>query len=183
MSLTPWARLGPYEITAQIGVGGMGRVYDASRARLTVWLLGSIRLLNPLLASAAVAQTTSATEVPQPPETIARAGDDVAVRAVRLETPLELDGVLDEAIYETVRPAAGFVQVEPAPGAPAIDQTEVWVAFDGDYVYVAARCWDSDMNIVATEMRRDHTLIFNADDIFGFFLDTLRPSQFGRLRP
>ncbi len=27
MTLTPGARLGPYEVTAQIGVGGRGEVY------------------------------------------------------------------------------------------------------------------------------------------------------------
>ncbi len=30
MALTPGTRLGPYEIATQIGVGGMGEVYQAT---------------------------------------------------------------------------------------------------------------------------------------------------------
>jgi hypothetical protein len=99
----------------------------------------------------------------------------VTVRAVRLDAPLVVDGQLDDAVYERVAPATGFIQIEPQPGALARDQTDVWVMFDDDNVYVAARAWDSDMEIVTPEMRRDN--LWNGNDIVGFAFDTFLDRQ------
>jgi hypothetical protein len=126
-------------------------------------------LLAGLTASTAAAQAPPA---PDAPETIVRSAAGATVRAVRIAAALQLDGVLDEALYETVRPASGFIQSEPTPGAAATDQTEVWVSFDDDNVYVSLRCWDADMDIVATEMRRDNISLFQANDHVMFVFDT-----------
>ena len=94
------------------------------------------------------------------------------VRAVRLTQPLRLDGRLDEEIYRTVPPIDGFLQQVPQEGAPATEPTEMWVFFDDENVYVAARCLDSQPErITANELRRDSNAIFQNDN-FGVVLDT-----------
>ena len=49
MALTPGTRLGPYEVTAQIGVGGMGEVYRATDTKLKREV--AIKILPSALAS------------------------------------------------------------------------------------------------------------------------------------
>ena len=145
----------------------MAKWSQSDQVRRTVLVTG-LALMALSLPLAAQAQSQAAG--PVLPETITRGPDGVTVRAVRLDAPLALDGELTEDIYERVRPATGFVQVEPNPGAQARDQTEIWIMFDDENVYVAARAWDSDMEIVTTEMRRDN--LWSGNDIVGFSFDT-----------
>ena len=49
MALTPGSRLGPYEVTAQIGEGGMGQVYRATDTKLKRQV--AIKILPPSLAA------------------------------------------------------------------------------------------------------------------------------------
>ena len=110
---------------------------------------------------------------PDPPEVIARDGEGrVTMRAIRLDSPLRLDGQLSEEVFLSVPPVTNFIQQEPDEGAPAVDQTEVWVLFDDDTFYVAARCWSADPDrIVANVMRRDSYGMFG-NETFGVVLDT-----------
>lgn len=94
------------------------------------------------------------------------------MRAVRAAEPFRLDGALDEKHYRDVPPMSGFIQIEPNPGALATEQTDVWVSFDNDNIYVSARMWDSQMDkLVASEMRRDSNTLFQGNDVVSFVFD------------
>lgn len=102
------------------------------------------------------------------------------VRAVRLTAPLNFDGKLDEAVYTDVPPITGLIQVLPDAGQPATEETEAWVMFDDDNVYVSARLWlkDMDRTLIANEMRRDKA---RQNDDFGVAFDTFYDRQTGYL--
>ena len=142
-----------------------------------------IAAASALLAASlgAAAQTTAAAGLPLDPppptlpETINRDNQGRAtVRAVRLTVPMRVDGRLDEAIYAEVRPASGFIQMEPDGGQPATERTEVWVFYDDENVYVSFRAWESQPDrMIANEMRRDSGNIRQGDSV-EFAFDTVR---------
>ena len=110
---------------------------------------------------------------PAPPAVVARDSQGrMTMRAVRLGGPLQLDGLLDEGVYADVDPVTDFIQQEPDEGAPATDQTELWVLFDDDMLYIAARCWSEFPDrLVANEMKRDAAGMFG-NETLGVVLDT-----------
>jgi hypothetical protein len=109
------------------------------------------------------------------------AADQVTVRAVRLDTPLALDGKLDDAIYSRVAALTDFLQQEPQEGTPATEKTEAWIFFDDVNLYVAARCWDSHPEReVANELRRDNGNILGNENIT-FVIDTFHDRRNGYL--
>ena len=127
-------------------------------------------------------RTGSAKPVPPPeaPEVIRRDANGFAsIRAVRISTPLKIDGVLDETVYEETQSIGGFVQQEPNEGQPATERTESWIFFDDENIYVAARCYDSHPErMVADEMRRDNSNIFNQEN-FTVVFDTFHDRRNG----
>ena len=81
---------------------------------------------------------------PLPPALAARDAEGrITLRAVRVDTPLNIDGQIDEAAYQDLEPISDFIQMEPAGGQPATEKTEVWLFFDQDNVYVTIRAWES----------------------------------------
>jgi len=67
-----------------------------------------------------------------------------------------LDGVLDDAAWDGVVPASGFIQREPVEGAPAEEDTEVRVLFDDQAIWIGLRMSDSRPEGIARQLyRRD----------------------------
>ena len=111
---------------------------------------------------------------PVAPETIARdAAGRATVRAVRLTGAWRLDGALDEAMYEEVPSVTGFIQQLPNAGEAATEETEAWVFYDAQHVYVGARLWDSapESRWVANEMQRDSVQLVQ-NEYFSVVFDT-----------
>ncbi len=99
------------------------------------------------------------------------------VPAVRLTAPVTVDGVLDEPVWQGPPSVARLVQRDPDEGAAARESTQVWVAYDDEALYVAARCWDTHPDsIVADLTRRDVT---GSSDRFMVYLDPFHDRRNG----
>ncbi|HEV8700040.1 MAG TPA: DUF5916 domain-containing protein [Candidatus Polarisedimenticolia bacterium] len=103
--------------------------------------------------------------------TPAEASGGPIARAVRCESAIRVDGVLDEPCWQAAEPLKDFVQHLPAEGAPATQPTEVRLLFDAENLYVGADLADAEPGrIIALEMKEDGDL--RNDDLFGIMLDT-----------
>jgi hypothetical protein len=94
------------------------------------------------------------------------------------DEPPVIDGHLEPEEWAAGAHVDGLTQATPDPGQEATQHTEIWVMTDGDYLYIAARLWDTNPEeIVAFTMRRDGDTRF--DDRFGFTIDPFLDRQNG----
>ena len=98
------------------------------------------------------------------------------IGAVRVDRGPEIDGVLDDSVWETAPVIDEFIQQDPDEGAPATEKTEVRVLYDGSNLYFGVRVFESSAAVIATEMRRDADRILEEDN-FQLILDTFGDSR------
>ncbi|MCH9647662.1 MAG: carbohydrate binding family 9 domain-containing protein [Deltaproteobacteria bacterium] len=93
------------------------------------------------------------------------------ITAIFVDQELQVDGYLDEEIWQTAPIAAGFSQRTPTEGAPISQHTEFRVAFTSTTLYLGFRANDTQPEkLVAKEMLRDGALY--RDDGLVVLLDT-----------
>ncbi len=66
-----------------------------------------------------------------------------SVRMVHTDSPPIIDGKVDDAAWATAARIDDFHQIRPGNQTPPSERTEVYLAYDKDAIYVAARMWDS----------------------------------------
>src|SRR4030095_8044739 len=81
----------------------------------------------------------------------------------------------DEAWAREPLPLGTWMSYNPMRGEPAAEQTQVWMAYGDQALYVAFRCLDTHPErIRSTISRRDNVF---PDDWAGFSLDSSRAGQ------
>ncbi len=89
---------------------------------------------------------------------------DKTVIAYKSKNEITIDGILNEDIWKN-KPVSNFIQKEPNEGEKATEKTNVWVAYDDSYIYVAAKLFDSKPNLIDKKLARKDAS-FNSDLFF-----------------
>ncbi len=90
-------------------------------------------------------------------------------KIAKTDKPLLIDGKLDDSAWAIASVFKNFKTMHPAPGLPPSEQTEVYLAYDSEKIFVAFRCLDSaPQKIMARATTRDNP---ENDDWLAFCLD------------
>jgi len=98
------------------------------------------------------------------------ANADKEVRVIRVETIPVIDGKIDEAVWKNAEVLTDFHQTRPIDGAEPSEPTEVFLLYDDDALYIAARMYDSEPNRVSAPTVR-HGQGLGRDDRIVIILD------------
>ncbi|MBI2970783.1 MAG: carbohydrate binding family 9 domain-containing protein, partial [Gammaproteobacteria bacterium] len=90
-----------------------------------------------------------------------------------LDTPPDIDGILDDEAWKQAAVISDFTQVEPVEGAAPSERTEVYLGYDADTIYVAFRCHHAAPDSIVARRLRDDDSLTTDDSVFIAF-DTFR---------
>ena len=100
------------------------------------------------------------------------------VSAVRTSITPKIDGLLKDSAWLLATPASGFIVNSPDFGKPATLRTEVWLLYDDEALYVAAKNYDDPKAVRKQLTARDGEQRQDVD-YFSIFLDTYNDDQNG----
>lgn len=128
-------------------------------------LLAAIVALGPLVGPAAQ-------------EIAPDGGREKSVRIVRTAAPPVIDGVLDEEAWRLAAQIEDLHEIQPTEYAPASERTVVYLMYDKDAIYIAARLYDREPGGITARILRQGERVFG-DDWFSVLLDPFNDRRSG----
>jgi hypothetical protein len=100
------------------------------------------------------------------------------IEAVRTNEIMRVDGVLEEGVWQ--RPGfTGFSQQEPEEGAKPSQRSEIWVAYDDEAIYFAAKYYDVHPDSILARLVRRDFIWGDPSDGCVLYLDSYRDKRNG----
>ncbi len=96
-------------------------------------------------------------------------------RVPRVSSPIRVDGILDEPVWDEALELSLDYEVRPGENIPPPVETEVLFAYDDSHLYVAYRCHDPDPSRICARVC-DRDRLWD-DDWVALVLDTFNDQR------
>ncbi len=146
-------------------------ILNYSKQKLSPFVLGLFIFiaLSGILASIP-GQTRGRSDGDEP-----TAGEKPTLRVPKIDTPIKVDGVLDEEAWQRALVIDANVEVEPGENIEAPVKTECLLAYGDKHFYVGWRCYDPDPSKIRARYT-DRDQIFD-DDWVAVIVDTFNDAR------
>ncbi|SMD38997.1 hypothetical protein SAMN04488029_3993 [Reichenbachiella faecimaris] len=110
-------------------------------------------------------------------------GQHLIYHIQKTSSPVRIDGILDEPIWDELEIAQNFNQYFPNDSSMADSKTEIRLTYDDQFLYFSAKMYNQseDRNYVVSSLRRDYEgdQIDGISFLFDTFQDKTNAFQFG----
>jgi len=111
-------------------------------------------------------------------EAVIRGAQQKSVQVARASTPPVIDGVLDEAVWQTAAMVDDLHEIDPVEYADPSEPTVIYILYDDDSLYIGARMFDSDPDQITARIMRQGERVFQ-DDWFNVNIDPFNDRRSG----
>lgn len=87
-------------------------------------------------------------------DTLQIRNNDVILIAEKLSSAVEIDGILDEPVWNNGNRFENFIQRDPNEGEPASERTVIKILYDEKYLYLGAVMYDSNPELITARLTR-----------------------------
>ena len=101
------------------------------------------------------------------------------VHVVRTHTPPVIDGDLTDSVWERAALVDDLHQMSPVEYSEPSEHTEIYVLYDEDALYVGARLYDTQPNLIAASNLRQNEATIASDDTFWITVDPFNQRRSG----